>query len=43
MDTFQSSRYEQHPTELASYAGARLVTAQETEEGRYWAESKIKQ
>jgi len=33
---------ERHPTELASLRGARLVTAQETERGRRWAESKIK-
>ena len=27
---------------MASLRGARLVTAIETEEGRYWAESRIK-
>jgi putative DNA primase/helicase len=42
METFTASRNEQHPTDLAGLRGARLVTAQETEEGRRWAESKIK-
>jgi putative DNA primase/helicase len=42
MDTFTSSKYDRHPTELADLAGARLVTASETEEGRAWAESRIK-
>jgi putative DNA primase/helicase len=42
METFIASRHEQHPTDLASLRGARLVTAQETEKGRRWAESKIK-
>lgn len=42
MDTFTASSVSQHPTDLAKLRGARLVTAQETEEGRRWAESKIK-
>jgi P4 family phage/plasmid primase-like protien len=42
MTTFLASHTEQHPTDLAGLRGARLVTAQETEEGRRWAESKIK-
>jgi len=42
MDTFTASQTERHPTDMAMLRGARLVTAQETEEGRYWAESKIK-
>ena len=33
---------EQHPTDLAGLRGARLVTAVETEDGRRWAEAKIK-
>ena len=32
-----------HPTELAMLRGARLVAASETEEGRAWAEARIKQ
>jgi putative DNA primase/helicase len=42
METFIASRSETHPTDLAGLRGARLVTAQETEQGRRWAESKIK-
>jgi putative DNA primase/helicase len=42
MDTFTSSKFSAHPTELAMLKGARLVTASETEEGRAWAESRIK-
>jgi putative DNA primase/helicase len=43
MDTFTASRGDKHPTELAMLRGARLVTASETEEGKAWAESRIKQ
>ncbi|MEL6800701.1 MAG: phage/plasmid primase, P4 family [Pseudomonadota bacterium] len=42
METFTASRGDRHPTELAMLAGARFVAANETEEGRSWAESKIK-
>jgi putative DNA primase/helicase len=42
MDTFVASTSERHPTDLAMLRGARLVTASETEEGRAWAESRIK-
>jgi putative DNA primase/helicase len=42
METFTASQSDRHPTDLAMLRGARLVTAQETEEGRRWAESKIK-
>jgi putative DNA primase/helicase len=42
METFTESQGERHPTDLAMLRGARLVTAQETEEGHYWAESRIK-
>jgi putative DNA primase/helicase len=42
METFIAVRGERHPTDLAGLRGARLVTSQETEEGRHWAESKIK-
>lgn len=42
METFTASSGDRHPTELAMLRGARLVTATETEEGRRWAESKIK-
>jgi putative DNA primase/helicase len=42
IETFTVSTGERHPTELAGLRGARLVTAVETEEGRRWAESRIK-
>jgi len=42
METFIATHGERHPTDLAGLRGARLVAAQETEEGRRWAESKIK-
>ena len=42
IETFTASMTERHPTDLAGLRGARLVTAVETEEGRRWAESKIK-
>ena len=43
MDTFTASHGDKHPTDLAMLRGARLVTASETEEGRPWAEARIKQ
>lgn len=43
MSTFTASKNDQHPTDLAMLRGARLVSASETEEGRAWAESRIKQ
>jgi putative DNA primase/helicase len=42
METFTPTTGERHPTDLAMLRGARLVTAQETEQGRRWAEAKIK-
>lgn len=42
MEIFMSTVGERHPTELAGLAGSRLVTATETEDGRRWAESKVK-
>lgn len=43
MDAFTASKHDKHPTDLAMLQGARLVTASETEDGRAWAEAKIKQ
>jgi putative DNA primase/helicase len=43
MDTFTASKSDRHPTDLAMLKGARLVSASETEEGRAWAEARIKQ
>jgi putative DNA primase/helicase len=42
IETFTASSVDRHPTDLAGLRGARLVTAIETEEGRRWAESRIK-
>jgi len=42
METFVSQKYSGHPTELAMLQGARGVFASETEEGRAWAEARIK-
>jgi putative DNA primase/helicase len=42
VETFIASNSDRHPTDLARLRGARLVTASETEEGRPWAEAKIK-
>lgn len=42
MDMFMATKLDRHPTDLASLQGARFVTANETEEGRRWAESRIK-
>ena len=43
IEAFTASNGDRHPTDLAGLRGARLVTATETEEGRRWAESRIKQ
>lgn len=42
MDTFTESHTDRHPTELAMLQGARLVVANETEQGKRWAQSRIK-
>jgi putative DNA primase/helicase len=42
IDLFTVSIGDRHPTELARLRGARLAIASEIEEGRYWAESRIK-
>lgn len=42
MDTFTASKHDRHPTDLAALRGSRVVTASETEEGRAWAEARIK-
>ena len=43
IETFTESKNERHPTEIARMRGARLVTATETEAGRHWAESRLKE
>jgi len=42
MDTFTASNWDRHSTDVARLAGARLVTASETQEGRKWDEQRIK-
>jgi putative DNA primase/helicase len=42
MSLFEAKQQDGHPTELAMLRGTRLVVATETEEGRSWAESRIK-
>jgi P4 family phage/plasmid primase-like protien len=42
MSTFIASKNDNHPTDLAKLRGARLVVAQETQQGREWDEAKIK-
>jgi putative DNA primase/helicase len=41
-ETFISTRNERHSTELAALHGARLVIANETDEGRAWNEARVK-
>jgi putative DNA primase/helicase len=43
VETFTVTAGDRHPADLAALRGARLVAASETEEGRRWAESRIKQ
>ena len=43
IETFTESKADRHPTELARMRGSRLVTATETEGGKYWAESRLKE
>jgi len=43
METFSASSQDRHTTELARLRGARMVSASETEEGRAWAETRVKQ
>ena len=42
MDVLTATKYSDHPTEIAVLAGARLVTASETDEGRSWSEARVK-
>jgi P4 family phage/plasmid primase-like protien len=42
MDAFTVSHGDKHSTDLAMLHGARLVMTTETEEGRAWAEARIK-
>lgn len=42
VDALMMSYADKHPTDLAALRGARLAVATETEEGRRWAEARIK-
>lgn len=42
MDVFTDSKHDRHPQELARLRGARMVCAQETDEGKRWAEARLK-
>lgn len=42
MEVLTETKGDRHPTELAAMQGKRLVVAQEVDEGRNWAEAKIK-
>lgn len=41
-NTFASASKDRHPADLAKLAGARLVTASETQEGRAWDTQRVK-
>ena len=43
MNTFTSTRNEQHSTNVAMLRGKRLVTTSETDEGKSWEEALVKQ
>lgn len=42
LDTFTASTFDRHPEELAVLAGARMVSASETDAGKRWAEARVK-
>lgn len=42
IEIFHDTKHDRHPTELAMLRGARLVVANETEEGARFAEARIK-
>ena len=41
-ETFLESKGDRHPTDIAKLAGARLVVAQEVDEGQHWNEVRLK-
>jgi putative DNA primase/helicase len=43
MESLTASKSDRHSTDIAMLRGSRVATASETEEGRDWAESRIKQ
>jgi P4 family phage/plasmid primase-like protien len=42
MEALMDKKYQEHPTELAGLQGARIAVASETEQGRRWAEARVK-
>lgn len=42
ISTFMDTKGDPHPTDVAGFVGKRLIVAQETDEGRRWAEAKVK-
>ncbi|NBC37751.1 hypothetical protein GTZ99_14440 [Novosphingobium sp. FSY-8] len=42
METFMATSQDRHTTDLAMLQGPRLVTASETESGKFWAEARLK-
>ena len=43
MDTFIATKNDKHPTDIAGLAGARFVSASETEQDRRWSEVRVTQ
>ena len=43
VETFMEGKFDHHPTELAMLIDKRLVTTVETDKGRRWKKSRIKQ
>jgi putative DNA primase/helicase len=42
IETFTAGSFDRHPTDIAALRGARYVRSSETEQGRSWAQSRIK-
>lgn len=42
MDTFTEQKFSKHASEIAFFQGARLVVAEETNQGQRWNEARIK-
>jgi P4 family phage/plasmid primase-like protien len=42
VDTFLETKSDRHPTDLAALRGARLVSSIEIDQGKRWAEAKLK-
>ncbi len=42
METFTEQKFAKHSAEIAYFQGSRMVTAQESEEGKRWNEARIK-